>query len=120
MRSGFAHLAAQAAKAAPRRTGQLASNVYWGRQPIAPGVVRYHVTLAAFYASWVNKATEFLDTLRIPTNTDYLRLGISSFKSFSEALSKGRARFIRGYSNIGKVPLGDHPQNDILEVTKNV
>ena len=59
MRSGFAHVAAQAAKAAPRRTGQLAKNVYWGRQPIAPGVIRYHVTMAAFYASWVNKATNF-------------------------------------------------------------
>ena len=59
MRSGFAHVAAQAAQAAPRRTGQLAKNVYWGRQPIAPGVVRYHVTLAAFYASWVNKSNNF-------------------------------------------------------------
>ena len=59
MRSGFAHVAAQAAKAAPRRTGRLAKNVYWGRQPIAPGVVRYHVTMAAFYASWVNKSTNF-------------------------------------------------------------
>ena len=59
MRSGFAHVASQAAKAAPRRTGRLASNVYWGRQPIAPGVVRYHVTMAAFYSSWVNKSTNF-------------------------------------------------------------
>ena len=59
MRSGFAHVAAQAARAAPRRTGQLSSNVFWGRQPIAPGVIRYHVTMAAFYASWVNKSTNF-------------------------------------------------------------
>ena len=59
MRSGFAHVAAQAAKAAPRRTGRLAKNVYWGRQPIAPGVIRYHVTMAAFYSSWVNKSTNF-------------------------------------------------------------
>ena len=59
MRSGFAHVAGQAAKAAPRRTGQLPSNVFWGRQPIAPGVVRYHVTLAAFCASWVNESNNF-------------------------------------------------------------
>ena len=59
MRSGFSVVAARAARAAPRRTGQLARNVYWGRQPIAPGVIRYHVTMGVFYSSWVNKSTGF-------------------------------------------------------------
>ena len=53
-RAGFANLASQAAVMAPRRTGQLSQNIYWGKVPRDGGVIRYHCTVAMFYASMTN------------------------------------------------------------------
>ena len=53
-RAGFANLASQAAVAAPRRTGHLSQHIYWGKVPRDGGVIRYHLTVQAFYASMTN------------------------------------------------------------------
>ena len=54
MRSGFGQVAQGAAQAAPRRTGALSRNVFWGKVEVGAGILRYHCTLARFYASFTN------------------------------------------------------------------